>query len=187
MQSLLNSARQTFFDEDTILIERYLRGDGAAFDQLYQRYSDRVFQIARGILPTSDDADDVTLEVFSSIYRNLVRFDRRSKFSTWLFRITVNRAIQHGRTLSRRKREQPIELASEVVAPVAESRDDFTDIDTALGQLGPEDRAVLTLFYWQNLDLAEVGQALGCSANAAKTRLFRARERFRKIYEEISR
>jgi RNA polymerase sigma-70 factor (ECF subfamily) len=61
-----------------------------------------------------------------------------------------------------------------------------TKVEDALEALQPADRAVLTLFYWDDLSLQEIGESLGCSANAAKTRLFRARERFKEAYEEAA-
>ena len=57
-------------------------------------------------------------------------------------------------------------------------------IAACLAKMQPTDRALLTLFYWEELSLQEVGESIGCSANAAKTRLFRARERFRELFEE---
>ena len=61
---------------------------------------------------------------------------------------------------------------------------DIGAVQAALEQLSPQDRALLTLFYWDELNLHEIAAAVGCNVNAAKTRLYRARERFKCFYEE---
>jgi len=179
----LNQAHAANMDDDAILQDRWLAGDDQAFEVLYRKYYGKVYAIAKGVLLDPDDASDATQEIFRLVHRNLRRFDRRSKFSTWLYRIAVNRSIQEGRSLRRKKAELPIETAEHV------GREDDVQIvdpkiNDALGKLQPIDRAILVLFYWEELSLEEIATSLSCSPNAAKTRLFRARERFRKFYEQ---
>lgn len=172
------------FDEDSILVERSLGGDSAAFQTLFRRYYDKVFAIARGVLLDADEASDAVQEIFTLVFRNLKKFDRRAKFSTWLFRIAVNRSIQQARKVKKFRKNVPLTDADESVSlPVSIPGGD-ADVDAAMEALHPADRAMLTLFYWDELSLQEVGESLGCSANAAKTRLFRSRERFRVLYEK---
>lgn len=172
-------------DPDAIAVERALRGDQEAFEAIYARHYDRVYAIARGVLLDPDEAADAVQEVFTLVHRNLRRFDRRSKFSTWLYRVTVNRAIQHGRRLQFRRRQVPLDRTAEAVAdPAPEMEGADPRVEAAMTRLSPNDRAVLSLFYWDDLSVNEMAEALGCSANAAKVRLFRARERFRAAYEE---
>lgn len=174
------------FDDDLVFVERYLAGDADAFNTLYQRYYDRVYQIAAGVLLRPDDAADAVQEIFSLVLRHLPRFDRRARFSTWLYRVAVNRSIQQARSLRPRQKEEELQedLADRRIEP-GHSGDPA--VASAMAKLNPDDRAVLTLFYWEELSLNEVADSLSCSPNAAKTRLFRARERFRKHYEEASR
>jgi len=169
--------------EDLILIERFLAGEADAFDRLYQRYYARVFHIAQGILLRHEEAADVTQEIFTLVYRNLPRFDQRSKFSTWLFRVAVNRAIQQARSIRHIRTETDLSDAEH--APAADHTEQWDDptVQSVMAQLAPDDRAILTLFYWEDLTLVEIAESLGCRSNAAKTRLFRARERFKKLYE----
>jgi RNA polymerase sigma-70 factor (ECF subfamily) len=166
-------------------VDRAAAGDREAFEVLYARHYERVYAIARGVLLDPDDAADATQEVFALVHRNVRRFDRRSKFSTWLYRVAVNRSIQHARRLQHRRRLVPLDRSAEAVAdPPAEEQPTDPRVESALGKLAPADRAVLTLFYWDDLSVNEMAEALGCSPNAAKVRLFRARERFRACYEE---
>jgi len=172
------------FDEDLIFVERFLGGDQAAFETLYAKYYEKVFSIGRGILLDGDEAADAVQEVFALVYRNLPRFDRRSKFSTWLFRVAVNRIIQHSRKVKYKKRQVDLELAS--AEPEARPEDGDPRVEIAMSEMPPHDRALLTLFYWEELSLQEIADSLDCNVNAAKTRLYRARERFRVLYEKAS-
>jgi RNA polymerase sigma-70 factor, ECF subfamily len=172
------------FEEDALLVERFVAGDEQAFRDLYLKYYDKVYSIVRGILLEHEDALDVAQEVFTLVYRNGARFNKQSKFTTWLFRIAVNRAIQESR--SSRHRNRSLELADEVVgmqpSPEVTMRDPA--VFKALSKLQPADRAAIVLFYWEEQSLTEIGYNLGCSTNAAKTRLYRARDRFKVAYEE---
>ena len=96
------------FDEDLILVDRFLAGDTAAFEELYRRYYAKVFGLARGVMIDAEEAADVTQEIFALVYRNLPKFNRQSKFSTWLFRVSVNRSIQESR--KRRFKHKHVEL-----------------------------------------------------------------------------
>jgi RNA polymerase sigma-70 factor (ECF subfamily) len=171
------------FDEDAILIDRYLAGDHSAFEALYSKYYDKVHGIARGILMDNDEAADAVQEIFTLVYRNLARFDRRSRFSTWLFRVAVNRSIQEARRHKYRNRQVELTEASGQTAPETIEAID-PKIEASLARLTPPDRALIVLFYWEELSLQDIAASLGCNVNAAKTRLYRARERFRMIYEE---
>ncbi|MBL8087991.1 MAG: RNA polymerase sigma factor [Chthonomonas sp.] len=177
----MNSISSAKFDEDTILIEGFLAGDSECFERLYQRYYPKVQVIAHGILLNAEDTEDSVQEIFTAAYRGLAKFDGRSQFATWLYRIAVNRAIQYKRKL--RHRAHDVELREDS-ATTTEQFVTSTDprIAFALGQLSRDDRAVLGLYYWQEQSLAEIAFSLGCNENAAKTRLFRARERFAKHY-----
>jgi len=178
----MHAASGQIWDEDSRTIERFLNGNVEAFQDLYARYYNKVLVLAQGIVLDSDEAADVAQEVFTTAYRKLATFDGRSKFSTWLYRVTVNRAIQSTRS-RKGKGWLPLQEGvndSIVLAP------DLPDgaVSQALAQLASADRAILTLFYWEELSLAEIAQSMDCNENAAKTRLFRARERFKKLYEE---
>lgn len=183
MSALIERTKSTAFDEDVVFVERFLAGDATGFEALYAKYYDKVFAIARGILLDADEAADAVQEVFRLVYRHLGRFDRRSRFSTWLFRVSVNRSIQEARKSKHRHRQ--VEL-NEAVSQAAPEEFEATDprIQAAMLRLSPEDRALLTLFYWEELSLQEIADSRGCGVNAAKTRLYRARERFRTFYEE---
>lgn len=177
-----DKAKPGAFDEDIVLVERFLAGEKAAFETLYAKYYDKVFAIARGILLDGDEAADAVQEVFTLVYRHLNRFDRRSRFSTWLFRVAVNRSIQEARKY--RYRSRTVELNEASGHTVVEEVDTVDPrVHAAMVKLSPNDRALLILFYWEELSLQDIAASVGCGVNAAKTRLYRARERFRAVYE----
>lgn len=173
------------YDEDVILVDRAVAGDDAAFQVLFHRYHNKVFAISRGVLLDAEEASDAVQEIFTLVYRNLGRFDRRSRFSTWLFRIAVNRSIQQARKSKHRRHDVPLIHAEDAASNAEFDEPGEPEIEITMSRLHPADRALLTLFYWDELNLHEIGESLGCSANAAKTRLFRARERFKTQYEKV--
>src|SRR5689334_11115775 len=80
-------------DIDDALIARFLGGDRSAFDSLFEKYQDYVYNIVHGIIGKQEEAHDVTQEVFVQVYKALPNFRRGSRFATWLYRIAVNRAV----------------------------------------------------------------------------------------------
>ncbi len=184
MSAVLDKTAHGNFDEDSVFVERFLRGESGAFELLYSKYYDKVFAIARGILLDPDEAADAVQEIFTLVYRHLHRFDRRSKFSTWIFRIAVNRSIQQARRNKHRNRQVELSEAYGQFAQETPNDDSDPRVEKAMSKLQPGDRALLTLFYWEDLSLQEIATSMGCNVNAAKTRLYRARERFRVNYEE---
>lgn len=182
MSAVIDKTKSGSFDEDLVLVERFLGGDSRAFEELYSKYYEKVFAIARGILIDSEEAADAVQEIFTLVYRHLGRFDRRSRFSTWLFRVAVNRSIQEARRV--RFRNKTVELTEANQKPVPEEPDTSDPkIQAIMAKLAPADRALLVLFYWEELNLQDIADSIGCGVNAAKTRLYRARERFRVLYE----
>ena len=88
--------------DDPILIRRTLGGDEKAFEELYERYKDKVFRLSLRILWDREDAMDATQETFVKAYKALGKFRGKASFSTWLYRITYNTAIDTLRKRSRR-------------------------------------------------------------------------------------
>lgn len=174
---------QAPIDEDLPLVQQAKQGHAGAFEALYRKHYHKVFRIAKGVLLSSDDALDATQEVFTVAYRKLHMFDERCKFSTWLARLALNRCIQEGRKVFRYKRkEAQLIEATHISGNEPEIED--PKVTSSLAQLKPEDRAVLILFYWHELSIEEIAESMSSTPGAIKTRLSRARERFKNLYTE---
>jgi len=180
---------------DEELVARVIAGDEFAYGVLVERYRDYVYTIAVRIVGDDEDAEDVAQETFVRAYRALPRFRGDSKFSSWLYRITTNRALTH---LKRRKRRAPtddIDAGPHVEAEAvddgrAESEspellvrdDEFRrEVRRAVGDLPEQYRVVVTLFYLEQRSYKEVAETLGIPMGTLKTHLHRARALLRDI------
>lgn len=101
----------------TDLIVQLQQGDASAFEELVNEYEEMVYNTAVGIVQHPDDADDITQEVFIQLYQSVSSFKGESKLSTWLYRITVNRALDHEKKQKRKKRFAVIQSFSEEKMP----------------------------------------------------------------------
>ena len=175
-------------DPDQLLVDRALAGDEAAFNALFTRHHEYVYNIVFGIVGREDEASDVLQEVFLLVYRKLKTFRRGSRFGTWLYRIAVNRAVDRARTLSRRRWLPFLEAAQDIEDPrmgpeeAAAKQSDADRVQRVLTMIPPNHRDVLVLKYYQEMSIDEMATVLGCSEDAAKVRLHRARLQFKEKY-----
>jgi len=136
------------------------------------------------MLGSTHDADDALQEALLRAWRGLGRFEGRSSTRSWLYRIATNTAYDH---LRRRRRANlaPLLAAENLAyAQALESRVDCAElVCSALAQLPPHYRAPLLLQVCAGHSLGEIAAALGCTPDAVKMRLLRARARFRQVYQ----
>jgi RNA polymerase sigma-70 factor (ECF subfamily) len=172
---------------DEELVVQVISGDEAAFGELVARYRDYVYTIAVRIVGDESDAEDVAQEAFVRAYRALPRFRGDSKFSSWLYRITTNRALTH---LKRRRRRPPavdIQSGPHIEADRLDRRrsigpdelvidEEFRrGVRAAVMKLPEQYRVVVTLFYLEQRSYKEVAAILGIPMGTLKTHLHRAR------------
>ncbi len=180
---------------DTELIVQAQRGDMMAFEQLVQRYDKRVLTIAASYVTSSDDAKDIYQEVFIRVYRGLKKFESRSEFSTWLFRVTTNVCLTH-RSRSRKHSHTSIDQDSEEEdgqphalkdsLPGDSTTDRRTmnseisrNVQEALKTLSPQQRMVFTLRHYEGFKLKEIASMMKVSEGTVKKYLFDATARMR--------
>lgn len=180
--------------EDLQLVEKVLAGQLGAFRVLVEKYHERAYSIAYGIVGNREDAEDIVQESLVKAHRNLHTFKGSSSFYTWLFRIVHNYAIDYTRRRYRRievaaSDDGPLELISaDEGGPSAMSRTDRPDqaldrrelsqqIGAALDSLSPEHRAVLMLREIDGCSYEEISQTVGCSKGTVMSRLFHARKK----------
>jgi RNA polymerase sigma-70 factor (ECF subfamily) len=193
MPGAVVDSRRERSDEE--LIVRTLAGDQEAYGVLVERYSDFAYTIALRVVGNEQDAEDVAQEAFVRAHRALGRFRGDSKFSSWLYRITVNRALTHIKR--RRRRPDTVEMhSSPHVEAEVTSRGSGDDpgrglmesefaqrVREAVGQLPPRYRAVVTLFYLEERSYKEVAEVLGVPMGTLKTHLHRARAMLKQALE----
>jgi len=153
---------------DATLVNRLLRKDVAAFEQLYNRHSRIVYSLVLRILQQAGTAEEVVQDVFLQLWRNAARYDvTRGPFVPWLLTLARNRALDHLRLKSerqRRREDQTEELPSVTVAPEYEKQLDekrrAERVRALLGVLSPQQKKAIELAYFQGLSHTEIAEAL---------------------------
>ena len=160
---------------DDALVTRARAGDERALETLLDRHADRIHAICRRVLGNPDDALDATQEALIAVARGVSKFDGRSTFTTWLYRVATNAALDEGRRLARRPRpvETPPERAGDVSPEDAVGA--RIDIDAALAALPEEFRVAVVLRDLCDLDYAEIAGVLGVPPGTVRSRIARGR------------
>ncbi|MEP7107858.1 MAG: sigma-70 family RNA polymerase sigma factor [Ferruginibacter sp.] len=172
---------------DNEVINRVLQGDQQAFAVLVKAYRHFVFTIALRYTGNREDAEELAQDVFVKAYRSLADFRHDSKFSTWLYTITVNTSS----SFLRKKKteihsitnERIFELANTAI-PVMnriamEQKSKAALMNSVIRLLNADDATIITLFYEGDQSLEEIGQIMGITSNTAKVKLHRARQRLK--------
>jgi len=176
------------------LVHRAQAGDEAAYEALVRIHQHRVIAVASRLLRGSGDAEDVAQQVFVKAYFSLPRFDLRSKFSTWIYKIAVNECWNH----LRKKKARPLVYEADLTEEQSErfegeaQRSSGVDPEEAarqhdlaewlLSQVDEVDRNMFELKEIQGFSIDEIAEMLGLNANTVKVRLFRARGKLVEIY-----
>jgi RNA polymerase sigma factor (sigma-70 family) len=172
---------------DSEIISQVLSGDQQAFAGLVNRYQNYVFTLVLRFTKSREDAEELAQDIFIKAYRSLADFRGASKFSTWLYTIVNNTCI----TFLRKKKLEVHSLDNEKVFELADNLDSgfsanqveqksrITMVNKAISFLGPDDAAIITLFYKGEQSLEEIAEVLGVEINTAKVRLHRARARLK--------
>ena len=176
---------------DIELIEQVLAGNQAAYADLVRRHQRFVFTLAMRYAKSREDAEEIAQDCFVKSYRSLASFQGQSKFTTWLYSIVYTTAM----TFLRKRRIDTDSIDDEGTFIQVESQASVYDVNNAenksrsfylnqaIGQLLPDDAAIITLFYKGEQSLEEIAQALGMEANTVKVKLFRARQRLKEKLE----
>lgn len=176
-------------DSDVELLARFVAGDAEAFDRLFLRHQEYVYNICLGVLGNPDDARDCTQETFLQVYRAARSFRGQAQFSTWIYRIAVNNCRG---LLRKRPRATPASLEDPEVGEMAdpgpppwrdvERQAHADEVRAIVGELAPDYRMVLVLRYFQELSYEQMVDVLGWTLPQVKVKLHRARRAFAKRY-----
>jgi RNA polymerase sigma factor (sigma-70 family) len=156
------------------------------FEQLYDRYSDKVFRKCLSFVKDDAKAEDFTHDIFMKLVLNLASYKETAKFSTWLYSITYNYCIDQTR-VSKKYSEVGLDENFDVPdddddAEIAEL--EAQQLNKAMQQILPEEKSILMMKYQDDLSIKEISDTLDISESAVKMRLLRAKEKLRKVYLE---
>jgi len=178
--------------EDLELIDRSQAGDTEAFGELVTKYRGRIFSMVYAMVQNEDDAWDLAQDGLLKAWRSIQQFEGRSSFYTWLYRLTVNLAID---SLRRKGSRVQVELDDSIPSSLPTPRVNYqrTEIrehlKAALAELSPEHRAVIVLKEIEDLQYQEIAEILNVSIGTVMSRLFYGRKKLqsilRPIYNEI--
>jgi len=171
---------------DYELVRQAIGGGDDAFETLVRDNQRMVYALALRMLKNPTTAEDIAQEAFIKAYRNLETFRSGSKFSTWIYRITYNTAIDHIR-----KRKDEVELAewdgaSDTDTPEESliGRETSRQVRDALKQISPEYRRVLELFYFSGKKYREVAEITDLPLNTVKTYIYRGKKELLNVVQK---
>lgn len=183
--------------DDTVLIHQTLSGDDRAFEILVGRYQSAVFGWIRQTLPYTEQDEDLAQEVFIQAYFNLDTLREPSKFKGWLRQIARNVCISwlrrqkpfesYEKLISDNQTREQIEMRSSQTVLTPEehllAHEAFANLENHLRYLSEVHQEIIRLYYFEGLTYQEISETLNLSESAIKSRLHRAREQLRGVYE----
>lgn len=187
----------SLIDEDQALIAAALNGSAYAWEKLVKRYESKIYNHGLRLTGNASDAMDLMQEVFLGVYRNLHRFRGDAKFSSWIFRIAHNKAVD----MNRRKRLMSVQPKSANQDeddgldsfPAAQNYEPDAKLDERqlnsrvvkmLNTLALEQRSIVELKIFQSLTFEEIADLQDISANTVKTRFYSALKKLKVVSEE---
>lgn len=161
------------------VLKKASKGDLGSFKIIYDKTAGFVYNVALRVLNSKEDAEEITQEVFLVVYKKLKDFRFESSLKTWIYRITVNRAVNMAKKKSREKMITA-EYEKEVYVNSVKAVQERPGAETAqelLSALDPDQRACLALRSIEGLSYKEISNLLKVNINTVRSRLRRARER----------
>jgi len=174
-------------DDDYSIIRQFIDGDKSAFQVLVKRHKEKVRNIIYITMNNSALVDDIAQDVFITVYRNLKHFRFESQFTTWLYRVTVNRCKDYLRKMNVRKIFFPIEEGSEIseYSTPVENNDISRIVMDAISKLPVKLRMPLILKDIEGFSYQEISESLNCEMGTVKSRIFRGREKLKEILQPL--
>lgn len=177
------------------LLERLTAGEERAWFEFVQEYEGRMYGYLYRLEGNSDDALDLTQEVFYRAWRSIRTFRPGERVLPWLYQVARNTQIESHRrkqlqrfSLEQAREDVGFEVTSEKRSPVqaAESADAQDRVQRALQQLPPEYREAVVLRFMEDLSYDEIAQIQGVALGTAKSRVFRAKEQLADLLESVA-
>jgi RNA polymerase sigma factor (sigma-70 family) len=180
------------------LIEQLKQGDQSAFKKIVDTSQGLVYNTALGIVQNPEDAEDVAQEVFVQLYESIHSFKGKSKLSTWLYRITISKAMDHLRKKKRKKRfayiqslfganDELVHDPPDFVHPgvTLDNKEKSKELFKAIDQLPEKQKIAFTLNRVEGLSYNEISEIMKLTVASVESLLHRARKNLRKILESV--
>jgi RNA polymerase sigma-70 factor, ECF subfamily len=179
------------YDADHDIVARCRSGDREAFAELVRKYQSRVLTLATRMLDNRSEAEDVAQDIFVKVFQSLDEFRGASRFSTWLYRITVNHCLNY---IRRRTRQQQTLMGTEAEDwghasstsnphKKLEEKERWALVQAKLQTLSPEHRTIILLRDFEGLSYEEIADVLQLESGTVKSRLHRARMELKALLE----
>ena len=172
-------------NNETHIIRRILKGETALYENFLNQYGQQVFSLIARIICNQEDAEELTQDVFLKAFQHLSSFKAESSFSTWIYSIAYNTAI----SATRKRKFDTFAMDDTLLANISEQQVDETlndeseemiiKLNRAIEKLNSDERALITLFYYEEKTMNETALILGLTESNAKVKLHRIRK---KIY-----
>jgi RNA polymerase sigma-70 factor (ECF subfamily) len=187
--------------QEALVVRRAQDGDVGAYDELVRTHQHRVLAVVGGILRGSEDVEDIAQQALAKAYFSIKRFDFRSAFGTWLYKIAVNECWDHLRKKKVRRLVYEADLTEDQLRKLdavpeksfggqshredASRRVELQQIlERLMAELEERDQTMLVMKEVEGFSVEEIGEILGLNVNTVKVRLFRARDRLVEIYRK---
>ena len=179
------------------LVEQLQQGDESAFGKMIDEWQDMVYNTAVSIVQNTDDADDITQEVFIQVYQSISSFKGESKFSTWLYRITLSKVLDHEKRKKRKKRfafvqsffgngeaEQADAVEFDHPGVLMEKKESAAILFKALKQIPENQRIAFTLHKLEGQPYQEIATIMNTTLYAVESLMGRAKGNLRKALKK---
>jgi len=182
------------YDDEAGVISRCQKGDQDALKEIFDQYHQKVYRIAYGVVRQREDALDIVQEVFIKLFRSIKNFKGKSHFYTYLYRMTMNTAIDHTRKMKRQPSSSIDEDGGFQLADEAEKRPDRIfahkeleeSLKGALEKLPPDQKAALIFREVEGLSYQEMAEAMGCSIGTVMSRLHYGRKKIQELLKDYA-
>ena len=180
-----------------ILIEQLKRGEETAFKTIVETWKDMVYNTSLSIVQNPEDAEDIAQEVFVQVYESVHTFKGEAKFSTWLYRITITKTMDHLRRKKRKKRFAFVQSLFGAGNEMLHDPPDFhhpgvkldnketaSEVFKAINKLPENQKIAFTLNKLEGLNYQEVSEVMNTTVSAVESLLHRAKLNLKKTLEE---
>lgn len=177
--------------EDELLVYKIVKTNNQhLFGILYDRYADRIYNKCLGFVDETEEAQDMTHDIFLKLYVKLKSFKGESKFSTWVYSFTYNFCINHiQRKYNKNKKHLSEETISDEIIEDIDDKEIFElkieKLNQSIKQLNVEDKTILLMKYQDDFSIKDIANTLEIGESATKMRLNRAKSRLIKLYNSL--